>query len=98
MEEGSKQCVLVLGMHRSGTSAIAGSLGFLGYETSKNLMAPTKYNAKGYFENMSIFALNERILEAGGARWDLVEDFSIDNIPNQEKVAFISSIQQIVID
>ena len=39
--------LIVLGMHRSGTSALAGVLGHLGAALPQDLMAPSDMNAKG---------------------------------------------------
>ncbi|WP_035253433.1 sulfotransferase family protein [Desulfatiglans anilini] len=62
-------CIVVLGMHRSGTSALMGILHHLGLELGKIMMAPTEGNPKGYFENYRICALNEKIFHAFGATW-----------------------------
>ena len=42
-------CILILGMHRSGTSAIAGTLNNLDVYLGSNLMDPGKENPKGFF-------------------------------------------------
>jgi len=65
-----KKCIVVLGMHRSGTSAIAGTLKLLGVDLGSDLMPPSKANPKGYYENNKIFNVNKLILDALGAKWD----------------------------
>jgi hypothetical protein len=61
--------ICVLGMHRSGTSCLAGSLQqqglFLG-ET--NTRAP--WNQRGNRENLDVMKLQEDILEQSGGSWD----------------------------
>jgi hypothetical protein len=61
--------VAVLGMHRSGTSALVGSLQrhglFLGAHNTVN-----KYNPRGNRENRPVVRLNEQILRQGGGSWD----------------------------
>lgn len=64
-----KTALIVLGMHRSGTSALAGVLGHLGVSLPQDLMAPTDMNAKGFFESNSITGLNERLLASAGFTW-----------------------------
>jgi hypothetical protein len=61
--------VYVLGMHRSGTSAATRLISFLGLETPRgdDLVPPSHKNPKGYWESMSLVALNIRILEAIGS-------------------------------
>ena len=63
-------CLIVLGMHRSGTSALAGTLGLLGAETGLTLIPPhPEINSKGYWENTEIVAIHDMILEALGSSW-----------------------------
>ena len=62
-------CVIVLGMHRSGTSLLAGSLEAAGlYLGDVNNEAP--FNRKGNKENESIRDLNDALLERSGAAWN----------------------------
>lgn len=65
-----KTCIFVVGMHRSGTSALTGLLKLLGVELGKQLMEPLADNPKGFFENQRVYALNEEILKHFGSRWD----------------------------
>ncbi|MGH7072889.1 MAG: glycosyltransferase [Stellaceae bacterium] len=62
--------VLVLGMHRSGTSALAGVLHGLGIEFGRTLMPATTDNPRGYFEHLQLYAVHEAVLGALGSRWD----------------------------
>ncbi|MGI8958094.1 MAG: glycosyltransferase [Chthoniobacterales bacterium] len=61
--------VLVLGMHRSGTSALAGALDALGFGLPENLLPPAPDNPGGYFESRDLTRLNEEILVAAGTAW-----------------------------
>jgi len=65
-----KVCILVLGMHRSGTSSLAGSLDKLGISFGQNISAPSFDNPKGYFENNTIQDLNDRVLKEFKIEWD----------------------------
>jgi hypothetical protein len=61
--------VLILGMHRSGTSCLAGSLQEAGlYLGEVNTAAP--HNAKGNRESLAIMALQDDLLRANGGDWD----------------------------
>lgn len=65
----SSQAVLILGMHRSGTSCLAGSLQEAGlYLGEVNTAAP--HNAKGNRENHAIMDLQDDLLRANGGNWD----------------------------
>ena len=65
-----RNAFLVLGMHRSGTSAFAGTLGHLGLVLPAELMAPDPANANGYFESWELAKLHNRMLRAGASAWD----------------------------
>ena len=52
-----KQTVVILGMHRSGTSLTAGILHLLGVNMGDRLLPADKFNAQGYFENQIILDL-----------------------------------------
>ncbi|PHR53887.1 MAG: hypothetical protein COA47_16410 [Robiginitomaculum sp.] len=61
--------ILILGMHRSGTSCLAGSLEEAGlYLGEVNTKAG--FNAKGNRENRTIMELHDQVLERVGASWD----------------------------
>ncbi len=62
--------ILVLGMHRSGTSALTRSIALAGAELPRDLMPPTADNPLGYWESRSIARFNSRLLESAGTRWN----------------------------
>jgi len=62
--------VLVLGMHRSGTSATTGALALRGLWPGNNLMQATAGNPKGHWEHMGVYAIHEQLLAALGRSWD----------------------------
>ena len=62
--------IFVLGMHRSGTSALAGLLHNLGFYAGSQLLPPRPDNLKGFFENEKVIALNDRILWYLNSNWD----------------------------
>jgi hypothetical protein len=68
--EGSRgTAVLILGMHRSGTSSLAGAIARLGGAAPVNLIPGDEANPKGYWESVILNDLNEDILAAGGSQW-----------------------------
>lgn len=64
-------CVFVVGMHRSGTSAIAGLLARLGLATPPvgDLIPATPSNPLGHFESRQLVAFNHRLLVRLGGSW-----------------------------
>lgn len=65
-----KKCLIVLGMHRSGTSAIAGVLSKLGIALGTKLLPGNEYNEKGHFENIHIINADDEILNTLDSSWD----------------------------
>jgi len=64
-----QSCLMVLGMHRSGTSALAGALTLLGAQPPKTQMEPHFSNPKGFFESIPLRDFNDTLLAALGSSW-----------------------------
>jgi hypothetical protein len=62
--------LVVLGMHRSGTSAVAGALVARGADAGNALLPSTSDNANGYFEDARLVAASDALLAAAGSGWD----------------------------
>lgn len=62
--------MLVLGAHRSGTSALARVLNIHGCDLPATLMGASYGNETGHWESSSISAFNDEVLNAAGSRWD----------------------------
>lgn len=69
----NKTIIVVLGMHRSGTSVLTRGLKVFGVELGNNLIAPQNDNEKGFWENLDINALNINILKHLGSSYDSLE-------------------------
>jgi glycosyltransferase involved in cell wall biosynthesis len=66
----NKRLIVILGMHRSGTSAITRGLQTLGVELGGSLLSGLDgNNAKGFWEDVDLNALNIDILSAIGSDW-----------------------------
>ncbi len=66
--------IAVTGMHRSGTSCVAGLLSKCGFslgpqQTLLNENKPKFDNQKGHFENLNVVLINETILKAAQGSW-----------------------------
>jgi hypothetical protein len=64
-----RQAILVLGMHRSGTSALGGVLNTMGAAGPKTLMPPNDYNPRGFFESSPLASAHDELLAAVGSCW-----------------------------
>src|SRR5271155_6002863 len=73
----SSRAVLVLGMHRSGTSAVARGLQMLGVYLGNDFLCAKPDNPRGYWEDRNIYDINERLLAVLGLKWEdiaLIDD------------------------
>ena len=86
----ARTAYLVLGMHRSGTSAVTQLLALAGASLPENVMAGDEHNAKGYFEPWKIAILNDGRLRAAGAAWDDVFAFPFKPLPRQDERTWLN--------
>jgi hypothetical protein len=63
-------CVMVLGMHRSGTSAMTRSVNAMGAALPSNLIPPMEDNAEGFWESEDIVRIHDRFMVAVGSAWN----------------------------
>lgn len=64
-----RRAIVIAGCHRSGTSALAGALGLLGWQTPETLMPGNQANAPGFWESLPVIRFNESLLEAADRSW-----------------------------
>jgi hypothetical protein len=89
IESSTRTAVLVLGMHRSGTSSVAGALIRLGGAAPLTLMPPHEtQNPRGFWESIVLVGLNDEVLAAGGSHWDDWREFDPKRIDAAATVAF----------
>jgi hypothetical protein len=86
-ESVTKTVVVVLGMHRSGTSCAAGTLVRLGAAAPRHLMAPNAGNTRGFWESQVVVDLNDAILAAAGSDWKDWRKFDPERIGSIEAEA-----------
>src|SRR5262245_41553393 len=65
-------------MHRSGTSAVSGTLTKLGCSSPKHLMPANINNPRGYFESVAFMQLHDELLESAGSNWQDWRSFNSD--------------------
>lgn len=67
----NQTAILVLGMHRSGTSALTATLGKIGVSLGDALLGPRDDNKKGFFEDTRCLRINIDLLkELGNQEWN----------------------------
>ena len=83
-EMNSAAALVVLGMHRSGTSAITGALRLCGAWTGDEteLTAPNAENPHGFWERRDVRRICDRLLHTAEADWWKVASFDLSTIPH----------------
>ncbi|WP_237479905.1 hypothetical protein [Lichenibacterium dinghuense] len=71
-----RTAVLVTGMHRNGTSALARTLSLLGAALPRDLVPPNDGNPRGHWEPQGMVDLNDRMLADAGSDLYSVRDFA----------------------
>ncbi|MGA8534275.1 MAG: sulfotransferase, partial [Candidatus Tumulicola sp.] len=71
----SRRAVVVLGMHRSGTSILSALLCSAGADAPKHLQGGDKFNRTGYWESQRLWPLHDELLREMGVAWDTVVSF-----------------------
>ncbi len=67
---GCKTALVVLGMHRSGTSAMTRVLGLSGAQLPSDLLPAGRGNERGHWESKSVIALDDEILDSVDSGWN----------------------------
>jgi len=84
MSDKARKALLVLGMHRSGTSLLTGLIANAGVSIGRTVMAPAEDNPRGFFENQRIVDFNERAMNAldlGWASWESLPENWLSSLP-----------------
>lgn len=92
------QGILVLGMHRSGTSALTRMLNMLGCALSENLLGPGDGNESGHWEPVEAIRLNDEILASAGSSHDDWGPINADWRKSAIRPQMIGRVQKIVAD
>jgi len=99
-----KECVLILGMHRSGTSCLAGSLQKCGLNLGRvEKKSGRKFNKKGIYEIRKVYKIQEQILRLNNGSWYrppkhkiIVQPYHIDKLVeliNELKGSILSGVK-----
>ena len=69
MTESPRKAILVLGMHRSGTSALTRLIGYLGAAMPADAIGPHAVNAHGFWESAGVVKADDALLRAARSSW-----------------------------
>jgi hypothetical protein len=66
---GQRTCIVVLGMHRSGTSALTRVLSILGAALPRHVMSPGPSNETGHWEPQKLVDFHDEVLAELDSAW-----------------------------
>ena len=70
MLESRRTAIVVMGMHRSGTSALTRTLNLLGATLPNDLLRSKQSNPRGFWESKKLYTLHESLLASVNSSWD----------------------------
>lgn len=91
----SPVAVLILGMHRSGTSAVTRLLNLSGVYLGSNLMPAGDDNPLGFWEHAEAVDINEKLMSDLGMSWDDVRPMPegwLDSLPAKQAAEKIAAL------
>ncbi len=95
---GQRTCLLVLGMHRSGTSAVTRILNLMGAELPKQLLGALPGNEAGHWEPERLVLLHDQILAEAGSSWRDLRPLDLARLSADRLEYYKSTIQSIIQD
>jgi hypothetical protein len=81
--------IVVLGMHRSGTSAITRGLEVMGVDLGQNLIKPDFDNIKGFWEDFDVIELNQKLLKQLDLDYDHISSVTDTQVQNLCESGFL---------
>ncbi|MBR0673827.1 sulfotransferase family protein [Neoroseomonas soli] len=89
---GPRDATLVLGMHRSGTSALTRVIGSMGATLPSDPNPPAADNPEGYWEAAGLVAAHDAALQAAGSAWFDTRPFDPSSIAPETLVTLVARI------
>jgi len=91
----NSRLIVVLGAHRSGTSAITRGLQVMGVQLGDHLMPPAEgENPRGFWEDLDFNALNVEMLKSLGSDWDRLAPIQAGDVKTlRENGYFVRAVE-----
>jgi hypothetical protein len=91
--------IVILGMHRSGTSALAGLLHEMGayFGSNEISIGANEQNPNGFWERRDVRDINDDVLHSINCDWNCVNNFNIDKL-SQETIKNFNTRAKLIID
>jgi hypothetical protein len=89
--------LLILGMHRSGTSAVTRVVNLLGADIGKNILLPGNGNSEGFWEHYEAMEIDHYLLKAFSRTWFDIRPMPVDwpqQAPGRQALTRINALIQ----
>lgn len=94
-----RTCLVVLGTHRSGTSALTRTINILGATLPKKLLTAGSDNKLGFWEPEELITLNDEVLSALGQTWfDWTKFDLMPELFDRVTEPFLEKIENCIVD
>jgi hypothetical protein len=91
-----RNAIVVLGMHRSGTSALTRVISLLGAGLPKRIMEAHPSNERGHWEPDRLVAFHDRMLHEIGSRWDDWRNWDSFSVGEDRMAHYRSEIRRVL--
>ena len=90
--------IIVLGMHRAGTSVVTRLINMMGAYLGRHdaLMPSSPDNPKGYWERIDVQELNEFLFKRMAANWNLISKVDVDSVTQDVANEFNGKANEII--
>ncbi|MGH9380125.1 MAG: glycosyltransferase [Thermoanaerobaculia bacterium] len=90
--------IVILGMHRSGTSALTRVVGLLGAALPRDVLGAHPSNPAGHWEPARLYKLHDRMLAEAGSRWDDWRGFDPSVLGPERLAYYEEQIRSLIVD
>lgn len=97
-DQAVRTCLLVLGMHRSGTSALTRLINLLGAQLPKRVLGAGEGNPTGHWEPEALVDINERLLAEARSSWDDWRQIDLSGLPPDRQNFYRDDISKALAD
>lgn len=96
-QHGRRQALLVIGMHRSGTSALTRLINLHGVTLGSDLLEAAFDNEAGFWENRKVVEFHERVLAALGSSWDDPRELRADWLERVQAAGLFDELAALIV-
>ena len=92
-ESSTHNLIFVLGMHRSGTSALTRVLNLSGCRLHSDLTRSNQYNERGYWETLDVQKISDAVLVSAKSSWFDQRPVNLEALSQDQRKAFSEQIK-----